>query len=190
MKVITDLFDRNLVKILTLFSVSPGFRFTRNEIKMKTFLNNVPLDKALTTLLNNNLVILERRFYGLNFENRYCKLLLDIIEKEYHRFKDLPLKVYFLLADMSNLFISLDIVENVYLFGSFAKLIHNEKSDVDIAFFLLRADKDINKKIKLYTSKLENKYNLVIEEHFLEKLDLGKKDPIIDSIKKDGIKLF
>ena len=49
---ITDIFNKDIVKILTLFSVSLGSKFTRNEIKEKTMLNNVPLDNALNILLN------------------------------------------------------------------------------------------------------------------------------------------
>ena len=184
---ISDIFDKHIVKVLTLFSISKGSRFTRNEIKEKTSLNNVPLDKTLNTLLKNNILRLEKRFYGLNFDNVNLNIVIEIIEKEYHRFKDLPLRIYYLLVDLSEFLSSLD-VDDAYLFGSFAKLIHNEKSDVDIA--IITDNKDLIAKIKKGINKTGKRYSKVIEEHFFEVSDLSKKDPIIGDIKRNGIKLF
>lgn len=184
---ITDIFDKHLVKILTLFSISKGSRFTRNEIKEKTLLNNVPLDKTLNLLLKSNLLKLEKRFYSLNFDNANLNGVMDIIEKEYHRFKDLPLKIYYSLIDLSEFLSSLDI-DTAYLFGSFAKLIHNEKSDVDIA--IITDNKTLIAEVKKGINKVGERYSKIIEWHFFESGDLNKKDPIIEDIKRNGIKLF
>ena len=70
---ITDLFDKNIVKVLTLFSISHGSGFTRNEIKEKTMLNNVPLDIAIQTLLYNSILVQNKRVFRLNFENKQMK---------------------------------------------------------------------------------------------------------------------
>ncbi len=184
---ISDIFNKHAVKILTLFSISKGSRFTRNEIKEKTILNNMPLDKTLKVLLKNEILRLERRFYGLNFDNANLKMVLEIIEKEYHRSKDLPLKIYYLLIDLSDFLSSLDI-DSVYLFGSFAKLIYNEKSDIDIA--IITDNKTLVAKAKKSIIKTEKRYNKVIEAHFFEVSDLNKKDPIIEDIKRNGVRLF
>src|SRR3989338_8252087 len=98
---ITDVFNKDAVKVLALFSVSPGSRFTRNEIKEKSMLNNVPLDNAINLLLSNRILTKEKRLMGLNFENKNLKLLLDILKKEHLRFKEIPLKIYFLILDVS-----------------------------------------------------------------------------------------
>ena len=44
---ISYLFEKDIFKVLSLFGISPGSRFKRNEIKDKTLLYNVNLDKAL-----------------------------------------------------------------------------------------------------------------------------------------------
>ena len=53
---ILDLFNLDIGKILTLYSISPGSRYTRNELKEKTNLFNVSLDKPLSILLTNKMI--------------------------------------------------------------------------------------------------------------------------------------
>ena len=187
---ITDIFDRSIVKILTLFSISPGSKFTRKEIKEKTMLYNIPLDKALTALLNNKILIKEKRFLSMNFENNNAKNVMEIIKKEYLRFKEIPLKIYYLLLDICASLSAINQIENIYLFGSFSKLIYTEKSDVDLGIILRRESKELIKKIRSETSKIEKKYEKIIEQHFFEKKDLSKKDHLIKEIKKNNVVLL
>ncbi|MBT5272457.1 nucleotidyltransferase domain-containing protein [Candidatus Woesearchaeota archaeon] len=185
---IIDLFDTNVVKVLTLFSISPGSGFTRNEIKDKTMLNNVPLDSTITILLNNSIMLRDKRLFKLNFENKKMKVFLEFINKEYLRFKELPLKIYFLLLDLSFVFSNFNNLENIWLFGSYSKLIYTDNSDVDIAFVF---NSKVNKKeVKLKVKKLEKKYNKIIEEHFFDKKDMKINDPLIKEIKKNGVKIY
>ncbi|SRR3989344_2392147 len=183
---ITDIFEKNIIKILTMFSISPGSRFTRNEIKEKIMLNNIPLDNALNTLLKNKILIKERRFLGLNFENKYLNNLLDIVKKEHLRFREVELKIYYLILDISFVLSNIKNID-IYLFGSYAKLIYTEKSDVDLAIFLEEEDKKVIKKIKKDLDKIERKCNKNIELHFFEKKDMKEKDPMIREILKNGI---
>lgn len=187
---ITDIFDRNIGKILSLFSISPGSKFTRKEIKEKTMLYNIPLDKALTVLLNNKILIKEKRLLSVNFEDNNAKNIIEIIKKEYLRFKEIPLKIYYLLLDICASLSELNQIENICLFGSFAKLIYTEKSDIDLGIILQREDKVLIQKIKSEIAKIEKKYEKTIEEHFFEKNDLSEKDPLIEEIKRNNIVLF
>lgn len=187
---ITDLFDGNIAKILTLFSISPGSKFSRNEIKEKTMLNNVPLDGALDILLHNNLLLKEKRLYSLNFENNNAKEMVDLLKKEHIRFKQMPLNTYYILIDVSSLLSKMDKIERVYLFGSFAKLIYTEKSDLDLAIVLKEGKKEIIGNIRKDAAKVERKYSKPIEFHFFDKEDMNKKDILIKEIKKNSIILF
>lgn len=189
-KMITDIFDRNIIKILTLFSITPGSKFTRKEIKDKTLLHNVPLDEALTILLNNKILLKEKRFFSLNFENENTKNVVETVKKEYVRFKEIPLKIYYLLIDICSSLSALDQIKNIYLFGSFAKLIYTEKSDIDLAIVLKIEDKNLIEKIRKEIGKIERKYQKPIEGHFFEEKDLSKKDPLIKEIKKNNVVLF
>lgn len=187
---ITDILERNSAKIITLFSISPGSKFTRNEIKEKTMLNNLPLDNALAALLKNKILVKEKRLLSINFESRMSMILLEAVRKEHLRFKEIPLKIFYLLDDASESFSKVNGIENIYLFGSYAKLIYTEKSDIDIAILLKKDDGELIKRIKDEIRKLEKKYGKVIQEHFFEKKDLKENDPIIKEIKKNGIQLF
>jgi predicted nucleotidyltransferase len=184
---ITDIFNKDIVKILTLFSISPGSKFSRKEIKEKIFLNNVPLDYALSILLNNRFLMKKNRFLELNFENKNLRGLMDAVRKEHLRFKEIPVNAYYLVLDMSH-FLSKMKAANAYLFGSYSKLIYTEKSDIDLAVVL--EGKDIVKKIKKEASKLEAKYNKTVELHFFGRKDMEQKDPIIREILRNGIVLF
>ena len=79
------IFDSDVFKVLTVFSISPGSRFKRKEIKEKTKLNNIPLDNALLKLIREDLLKKERNFYLINFENANIKIILDILSKQYNQ---------------------------------------------------------------------------------------------------------
>ena len=185
-----DIFDKNASKVLMLFSISPGSKFTRNEIKEKTLLYNMPLDRAIISLLKNKILIKEKRFLSLNFENRYAKNIIDIMQKEYLRFKEIPLRVYYLLVDISSSLSKEVDIKTIYLFGSYTKLIYTEKSDVDLAIILRKENKNIVKEIKKIITKIEKKYNKIIEIHFFKEKDMKQKDKIIKDILKNNILLF
>ncbi len=187
---ITDIFDKDAIMVLTLFSVSPGSKFTRNEIKEKTMLNNVPLDNALNVLLNNGVLTKEKRFFSLNFENKNSKAILGIIKNEHLRFKEIPLKIYYLLLDISSVMSNIKNIIRVYLFGSYAKLIYTDRSDVDLAIILEKSDKGTIDKIKKSVNKIEKKYGRSLELHFFEEKDMQQKDPIIKEILRNNVELF
>lgn len=187
---ITDILDKDAVIVLTLFSVSPGSKFARNEIKEKTMLNNVPLDNALTVLLNNGLLTKEKRFFSLNFENKNSREILGIIKNEHLRFKEIPLEIYYLLLDASAAISNIKSIIKVYLFGSYAKLIYTDRSDIDLAVILEKDDKGTIDKIKKSVNKIEKKYGRSLELHFYEKKDVRQKDPIIKEILKNNVELF
>jgi predicted nucleotidyltransferase len=186
---ISAVFAPDCFKVLSLFSLSPGSRFNRKEIKAKTWLNNVPLDKALLILLNSGLFKREGNYYFIDWENEYVKKLLEICTKQYRQWRELPLDVYYLLVDLTNVLSTYRGLE-VILFGSYAKLIYRQNSDIDIALiFSGKIDKEQLSKMAL---KLEKVYQKKVELHYFEKQQFyrNKKDPLVRGILKDGIKLI
>ncbi len=180
---ISCLFEKDIFKVLSLFGISPGSRFKRNEIKEKTLLYNVNLDKALNKLVNIDLLKKDKNYYQINFENDIKDKILNLVIKEYKRLREIPFKVYLLVIDLMG-GISKNKKIEVYLFGSYAKLIYKENSDVDIAII----GKKLNEK---FLNKLEDKYKLKIEIHYFNKNEFykNKKDPLIKEIIKNGIKV-
>lgn len=187
---ITVIFDWNIIKILTFLSISPGSKFQRKDIQCKLSINNVPLDKALVRLVNVGILSQEKRLYSINFQSKYSKDILKIIKSEYLRFKEIPLKVYLALMDVSLCLSAINGISRAYLFGSYAKLIYTNKSDIDIAVFLDCEDSKTEKLINKAICKIEKKYGKSIEPHFFNKKDLKRKDPLLKEILKNNVVLF
>lgn len=186
---IEQIFDRDSYKILSLFSLSPGSRFKRNEIKDKTKLNNVTLDKALNRLIYSNILTFDRNYYQLNFSNENSKRMIEVASRQYKDLKELPFNVYLLLIDLIDHLSSIRKIE-VYLFGSYSKLIFREKSDIDIAI-LTTCEANL-KKINDISNKLEKKYGKRIEIHDFPKESFYKNqsDPLVKDIIQNGMRLM
>lgn len=186
---IEPVFDKDSFKVLSVFSLSPGSRFKRNEIKDMTRLNNVPLDNALTRLLNCGILRVEKRLYQLNFEKDETKKVMELISRQYKELRELPLNVFLLLSDLVDLLSTVRGVE-VFLFGSYAKLVYKEKSDVDVAILMAPEQKtpDLNK----LTQKLEKIYGKRLQIHDFERdaFYKNKKDPLVSEILRNGLKLI
>lgn len=185
---INQIFDKDSFKIMSLFSLSPGSKFRRIEIKERTKLNNVPLDNALQRLLSSQILKRDKNLYAINFQNDLSKQVLEIPAKQYKNLKELPFNVYLLLLDLVKEISTTKGIE-LYLFGSYSKLVYNEKSDVDIA--ILTPEKFDKNNIQNITQKLEEIYAKNVEIHFFTKklFYKNKKDPLIKEIIQNGIKL-
>lgn len=186
---ISQAFTQDCFKILSLFSLSPGSKFNRDEIKKKLRLNNVPLDNALSRLLLSKLLQKEGNYYSVNFGNNEAKTILEICKKQYRELKELPLDVYYLLLDFIS-GASNNREVKLILFGSYAKLVYTEKSDLDLAVLTTTGtDKGFFKKIAV---KLEQDYGKNIELHFFDKKSFfkNKKDPLVRDIIKNGVELI
>lgn len=183
-----NLFDKNARKILSLFSTSPGSRLNRKTIQEKTNINNIILDKTLNQLVNFKFLIREKNFFSLNFKNEDTKKIIGLLSENYNKLKQLPLKEYFMILDIKEEFSKIKKINEIYLFGSYAKLIFKKTSDIDFAII----SNEINKKeINKIISKLEERFNKKIEVHFFTRdFYNNKRDPIVKEILRDGIKLI
>lgn len=183
-----ELLDKNIMKILTIFSLSPGSRLNRKIIKEKTNLNNIILDKTLARLTNFKILIREKNFFVLNFENKELKELINLISGNYTKLRQIPLKDYFIILDLVLEISKMKDIGDVYLFGSYAKLIFKENSDMDIAIISNNVIKEeTNKLIK----KLEKKHKKTIEIHYFTKnFYNNKKDPLVKEILQHGIQII
>ncbi len=180
----------NLLKSILFFIVSPGSKYSRNEIKEFTKLNNVILDESLTELINLKILFKKDRLFKINLENK----IIQEIKKELDNkeINELPLKIKYLLIDILNQIQKIKKIENIILFGSYAKLIYHKNSDIDIAIIFKKEPPiKTKKKIKIIIKKISKKYKKEIQEHLFIKEDLkNKKDPLIKEIIQNGRKLI
>lgn len=188
---LSDVFDKECIKILTLFSISPGSKFTRNELKAKSFMNNVTLDAALHNLVKNKFLMKQKRFFSVNFGNETAReIVVGLARREHLLFKEIPLKILFLIMDFSKNASEQRAISQIYLFGSYSKLIYTEKSDVDLAVVLDADNKTLEKMLGKYAKRLEKKYNTDVQLHFFVKRDMKQKDKLISEILRNGICFF
>jgi len=184
---IFQIFNRDILKILTVFSLSPGSRFSRDDLKKKTLMNNVPLDNALNTLINSKIIRKNKRLLQLDLKEENVKKIIRLVISEYKALKEIPLSVYFSILE---LIYHLSKHKNikVYLFGSYSKLIFNNKSDIDIAIILSSLDK---KNINNLVRRIEKTYKKRIEIHyFSRKFEKQTGDPLVKEIFKNGERLI
>jgi len=185
-----NLINKNYARILLLFTMSPGRNRTRSEIKQGTELNNVPLDIALNKLINLGILSEKKKIYSLNLENELVARLLE--EKKI--FINLPIKVQFVLIEFIDNITRLRDIRDIILFGSYAKLIFTDRSDIDIALILDNRIKDkakLEKKIFLIKNKISKEYKKEIHtSYFLEQDLKHKEDPLIKDIVQNGKSLI
>lgn len=182
------IFNKDIFKVLTIFSISPGSRFLRNELKEKTNLNNVNIDKAINTLINSNLIKKEKTFLSLNLDD--SKTIIKIISDNYKELKELPLNVYFSITNLIFFLSKLKKIDT-YLFGSYSKLIYKEKSDIDIAIISDQIKSKEKKEIEKIIRKTEKMYKKNIEIHYFRtNFYKNKKDPLVKDILRNGTKLL
>jgi predicted nucleotidyltransferase len=184
-----QIFNKDILKLLTIFSISPGSKFSRDELKKKTKMNNVILDNALTVLSHSKIILKEKRFFSLNLDDETTKKVIEIISLNYKKLKSLPLEVYFSIVDFVY-FLSKYKNFKAYLFGSYSKLIFSDKSDIDIAIISDLSDK--NKKVfNKIVQKIEKVYGKEIEIHYFSTdFEKQKNDPLVKEILKNGVQLI
>ena len=187
---ITQLFNSDVLKILTVFSISPGSRFYRKELKERAQLHNVNLDNGINILLNSKIITKKGRFLLLNFDNENTKRIIYLVSSQYKFLKEIPLNVYFPIIDIVS-FLSRFRFTDVYLFGSFAKLVFEETSDVDIAVVSDRIHVKEKRDFGKLIQKFEARYGKKIEVHYFGKdFYKNRKDPFVREILKNGVKLL
>lgn len=149
---------------------------------------NVPLDMTLTKLCSLDILKEKRKLYSLNVENREMQPLLDEIKKEYDTFH-LPHAVFNILVDVNEKFAREKDIAQLMLFGSYAKLIYTDTSDIDIVVVFsdtIRNQHAVEKKLRKETEKIEKKRRKKIELHFFREKDMKRHDPLIKDIVRNG----
>ncbi len=179
------IFDTNCFKILSLFAVFTESGYKRNEIKEKTKLNNVPLDKALTKLLSSHVLTVENNVYNLDLENKSTKRAVKIALRQYQALNELPFDLYLLLIDLVDGFSYIKNLE-LYLTDDPSKSSY-QKSSIEITII---TPKSIDKKsISMIIKKLTSKYRKQVEVHDFISASFYKNpnDPKVKDLKDNGI---
>ncbi len=80
------------------------------------------------------------------------------------------------------------IIDNVFLFGSYAKGNHTNDSDIDLAIIFKEIDDIFNRRIELM--QLRDNDELMIEPHPFLESDFNQSSPLASEVIKSGVKLY
>ena len=147
-------------------------------------MNNVPLDYALARLTALKIIKLNERLYSLNITDSFVE---EMVKEVKDKFGNLPLKVQFEIFDFMHLTLRIDGISSLILFGSYAKLIYSDKSDIDIAVVFENViELGDEKKIEKIAEKISKEFRKEIQVHFFKGKDMKhKEDPLIKDILKN-----
>lgn len=177
--------NKNPARILLFMAISPGRRHTRKELKEWTKMNNVPLDNSINELINFRMIEKKNNLYSLNLDNSITSKIIEEIKE----LKHLPIKVQFIILDFISSVLKLKGIKNIILFGSYAKLIFTDNSDIDLTV-VLEKNKLTEKKILAISEKISKKYKKEMHINFFNEKELkNKKDALIKDIKQNGREL-
>ena len=185
---ITNLLNKNSIKIISYLSISPGSKYTRKEIKEKTKLNNVPLDESISRLILLQIIKKERNLYSLNLEHEQTKKIIELIKSEYNKY-NVSYEIFIILLEIMDKISKYRQIQNIILFGSYAKLIHTDRSDIDIAII---SSEKINDKVKKgiinRIEQISKKENKKIDAQFFTNKEMkeNQSDLLIKDILRNG----
>ena len=189
---ITNLLNKNNAKIITYLSISPGSRYTRKEIKEKTNLNNVPLDESIAKLALLQIIKKEKSKYSLNLEYEPTKKFVELIKAEYNKYS-ISYEIFIILLETIDKLSRYRQIQNIILFGSHAKLIHTDRSDIDIAIISSEKINDkVKKRIINTIEQISKKENKKIDSQFFTHKEIkeNSSDPLIKDIVRNGKSLL
>ena len=176
--------NKSVWKFLLLASYSPGSGYTRGELLKLTNWNNLSLDRVLKKLVFYNIIKKEGRIIKLNFEDSKTEVIMDLIEQEKRKLNYPSYELFLIMTEF------LRLVENkqisaIYLFGSWAKKTASKSSDIDLAIF----SKDKLNLIEVQ-DKIEQRFDVKLQLHyFKEEIFENRKNPLIQNILKEGVRL-
>ena len=81
-------------------------------------------------------------------------------------------------------------IKNIYLFGSYAKLIAHTKSDIDIAIVIEKRVPKIDFKIEKITEELEKRFGRKIQIHLFGENEFKRERALVKEILRDGIRII
>jgi len=153
-------------------------------------MHNIPLDNTLQKLKSLNLINKNKNLYSLNFNIEKNKEIFNTLSDEYKSL-NVPYKIFNILLETAEKLSKINGINSVILFGSYAKLIHTESSDIDLAIIFenkIKNRQKLEKRIKTEISTPSQKNKKEIQLHFLTQEDLKehKSDAFVKDILRNG----
>lgn len=186
---------RSTWKALFVLAEAPGKAVSRKEIHALTGMGNKMIDKSLLILEKFKVITItrigKRKYYKLNMNNPFTNDLLRLVSLEKERAESLGFEMVNILREIvygiTN--INLENITKIILFGSYAKRIHREKSDIDLAVVVKERRPKEELSVTNLVDGLEKRFKKEIQIHYFTEKEFEKKSRLAEEIKKDGVVL-
>jgi predicted nucleotidyltransferase len=190
---------RTAWKILFVFTEAPGKAISRKEIQGLTKLGNKVLTKFLLLLEKFNIItsskIGKAYYYKLNLSNPFAEQIVQTVLLEKKQLNNPNFATLNILREfvyeLTNA--NLENIEQVILFGSYAKRTFGKDSDIDVAIITREKSADDELLITDITDRLHKRFGKELQPHYFtakEFKSLEKKDRMVKEIIRDGIRLL
>ncbi len=179
------------IRIIKFLINYPNREFSTSEIEKFARARGGNLNRSLRKLTICSVLIKQGKLYKINYSNSIIQSLIKIFEKEKNVFQNIDEKELNILSDFTNeLLKKYSDIKEIILFGSVARGMYSEKSDLD----LMVIKEKISQKIELEITNLIKKYERKIQ-CFLHtpKEFKNSEEQLFKEVKKEGIiitKLF
>jgi predicted nucleotidyltransferase len=189
---------RTAWKILFVFAEAPGKAVSRKEIQQLTKLGNKVLTKFLLLLEKFGMItsskIGKAYYYKLNLSNPFVEQIIETILLEKKQLNNPDFAALNVLREFVYELTNADLenLEQVILFGSYAKRTFSKDSDIDVAIITAEKSADDELLITDIIDRLHKRFRKEIQPHHYtanEFKERKNKDKLIKEILKDGIRL-
>jgi predicted nucleotidyltransferase len=160
---------------------TPNKAFSVTKLKELTAFSNNSLYSGLKTLRSYNVLIKEGKNYVLNSQNELIFQLKQILTNDKLQFKFISTKAFLNIRSILK-FLESKEVEQVYLFGSYARGNQSINSDIDIAIFSKEKLEVISWQLYL------REKGILVEFHNFTKID--KNNSLQKKIFEEGVLLM
>jgi predicted nucleotidyltransferase len=174
------------LEILKLIYLKEGIHVREMSRQLKIGIPSVKY--ALEKLISKKLILNKKearnlKFY-LNFKNNL--LTSSLYQVEYNRISKLPKLVQDSLFDLIKILDKKPVL--AIIFGSYAKNLYSDESDLDLLFVFNETDDEVEKKSEI----IGNRYNLNIQPIYLNFNEFNKnffneKDKFMKQVKENKI---
>ncbi|MBI5881235.1 nucleotidyltransferase domain-containing protein [archaeon] len=189
---------RTAWKILFVFAEAPGKAVSRKEIQQLTKLGNKVLTKFLLLLEKFGIItsskIGKAYYYKLSLSNPFVEQIVQTILLEKKQLNNPDFAALNVLREFVYELTNADLgnLEQVILFGSYAKRTFGKDSDIDVAIITQEKSADDELLITDIIDRLRKRFKKEIQPHYYTTKDFNErknKDKLIKEIVKDGIML-
>ena len=187
---------RTAWKILFVLAEAPGKAVTRKEIKLLTRTGNKALTKFLMLLEKFDMVLVTKigktHHYKLNMSNPFAEQMTAIIKQEKQTLNNPDFVMLNILRDfvydVTNL--NLDNLQQVILFGSYAKRTNTAGSDIDVALIMKKMDPGQELMVTEIIDAIRKRYKHDIQPHYYTADEFKQQSKLVQEIRKNGIRLI